>query len=184
MGQGGQPVSFVLALILGLGVQQNTTYPALDDHWVFMSEVLEWESSYKDPELPQFQFAPATVVVFYPSGEFASLSSLVRRDGKNSPISIMSGEGYSISKGRWSRNADGSITTRSRVVYREKLPKSNTPVPRPVREEEWLPQGTAVGRLAAKFESGSKVYLPTPSLRLEHLSQLLNDPVVPSPDIR
>ena len=69
------------------------------------------------------------------------------------------------------------------MVYREKV-ASNSPVPGPVTEEEWLPRSSASGRLAAKFESGSKVYLPARSVRLEHLNQLINEPIVPPVDIR
>lgn len=142
---------------------------------LYISDPIKWDAPPKDPELPKYASAFASLVIFRPSGEFAEADFTIGRYKKNGSIFIIPGEGFAVSKGKWTRNSDGSLSIKYQLVYKEKV-ISKEAVPGPVVEERWIPRGKAPGRLGASIESPSERYVPVLAFsNLKTLDDILHE---------
>jgi hypothetical protein len=162
-----------LLLTFLLGAQQSQVRQEIDISWVFVNDKLMWESPPKELKKTYVLAENAELIVFYPTGDIAMVSCTLFRDRKTRRLSICHGCGFSISKGTWTRNADNSVTIKSRVVYRN-LPIIGSPVPDPEIEERWRFHGRFKDRVAAVVHPPTGRYIPLSNLsNLDFLSNII-----------
>jgi len=169
-------IGILLAILLipVEGFVQTPAKPHLSLQWMFIALQSAWVPPDRDPELPNYETALASIAVFYPSGEFAAGDFWIGRNRDGSTF-IMPGEGFAIRKGQWHRNRD-QIEVEWTVVYRDKMLPAHTTPEVPVHET-WKQEGTVQDRIGARFRAPSGVYKPLNALlNLSTLESLLNDP--------
>ncbi len=140
----------MLALVFTalFAVQANQAAEKIDVHWVFVRNHLAWKSRPKSAERGYVYAEDAHLAIFYPSGKFALVSCVLNRNLKTGRYWISHGDGYSIKKGTWERNRDGSVIVKSRYVYMN-VPFTGLPLPGPEVEERWTFRGRSKGRVTA-----------------------------------
>ncbi len=139
----------MLALVFTalLVVQGNQATEKINVHWVFVRNHLAWKSPPRGAETG-YVYDNADLAIFYPTGEFALVSCTLNRDLKTGRFWVSHGDGYSIKKGTWERNTDGSATVKSRYVYMN-VPIKGLTIPGAEIEERWTFRGRSKGRVAA-----------------------------------
>src|SRR5437660_196213 len=93
----------------------------IDRHWVYIIRHMKWEDAPKELEYPLQYCDSGKLIIFYPSGGFASVSVSFERRPNSRMMWMTAGNGFSTSKGTWVRNEDGTITTTSRFSGGNKL---------------------------------------------------------------
>src|SRR5438067_758794 len=86
----------------------------IDRRWVYITRDLKWKDAPKELEYPLQYCDNGELIIFHPSGEFASVSVSLERSPKSRMMWMLAANGFSTSKGTWVRNEDGTITTTSR----------------------------------------------------------------------
>jgi len=104
-------IAFVLLSSVLLFAQADVIAP----DWVLVSHPLHWESPPAKLKLP-IHTAPATVMVLYPDGRFASVSCYLV-EHKDGNVTMSRGDGFVIRKGRWNED-NGHVITTATVVFR------------------------------------------------------------------
>ena len=151
----------------------------LDLKWFFITKPDKWNAPPADPELPQYETATVNLAVFYPSGKFAGGDFWVGRN-KRGELFVLLGEGYAVRKGSWERKGD-RITVESRWVYANKM-VSTVPREGSSSMQTWELRGTLRGRVAARLEVDSQLYIPLSQLQnLTELSRVLDDANLQAP---
>jgi hypothetical protein len=140
----------------------------LDPRWVYMNEDIEWGSPPKYIE-QAFKSGGASIVVFYPTGKVAIVDCTLYRDNRSKRVSISAGDDFSVSKGNWKLNGDGTITTTSRFTHSMVF---NTPE----RIEHWAIREQAADRIAGRLEMNGQFYIPISNVGgFDQLSPMIAD---------
>ena len=91
-------------------------------YWIYENQEIEAEPPPNKGEDPIKAREDSVFIVFYPTGEFASVGcALYTTDGVES-MRIVAEDDFIVYRGTWRRNADGTITTKSRLSH---LPAQN-----------------------------------------------------------
>jgi hypothetical protein len=124
----------VVLLAFGIGVTSNSLWNLLrhwdtrrpptgiaqkvGPYWIYENQVIEAEPSPNAGEDPIKVREDSVFIVFYPTGEFASIGcALYTADGVEN-ARIMAEDDFIVHKGIWKRNSDGTITTTWRLSHR------------------------------------------------------------------
>ncbi len=98
-------------------LQQPTT-PAMElsAPAIFISKDIDWKLPPKEivEEMGLFYDGSGSIMVLDPSGALSVIRCDLRKDAETGQLSLNGVVSFSVDKGTWSRNADGSITTVSR----------------------------------------------------------------------
>jgi hypothetical protein len=85
----------------------DVPYNEIDRRWVYIPRDLKWRNAPKQLEFPVQAVDQVRLVVFRPTGEFASVSVGLERSSesakllsKSAPMWMTPGDGYSVSKAR------------------------------------------------------------------------------------
>jgi hypothetical protein len=147
----------VLLLIHATGVAQKPVQPKLDLKWIFITRPLVWKAPSRDPELPKYESASAEIMVFYPTGEYATASFWIGRY-KRDEIFIIPGEGFAVRKGHW-RHDGNRVTVTSQLANSQGvaiLPSTrNSTI-----QETFTASGISHGRLCARLIGRPRGYVP------------------------
>jgi hypothetical protein len=130
----------------------------IERNWVFISRELKWEDGPKELEQPRQSCNNSLLLIFYPSGAFASVGVSLERSPASQVSWMAAGGGYSVAKGTWIRNSDGTVTTTSRFSHGNKLRRSASVATAASRT--WIVQRPSVKRLADVIESDGEVFVP------------------------
>jgi len=182
-------VNPILTLALGMALtpacasptreraQQTTVPPSetgIDLRWAFINKDINWESPPKYIEQTFQHSLNSTIVVFYPSGKFASVGCILYRDNKTKRMSISAGDDFSILKGVWKRNEDGSITATSRLTH-------GMIGNYPQQVQRWLVREQSSERLAGSLELNGQAFVPLPDVgNFDQLAPMIADDNQPS----
>ena len=99
-------------------------------------------------------------MILYPSGALAVVSCDLRKDGETTQISLNGVVSFSVYKGKWWRNGNGTITTLSRFcVSPMGLDGSNDPP----KERVWTIVGESPDRIADLLVSNDGSFIPIPA---------------------
>jgi hypothetical protein len=84
-------------------------------YWIYLNQVIEAEAPPNENEDSTRVRGDSVFIVFYPTGEFASVGcALYIADGAENER-ILTEDDFTVYRGTWSRNGDGTITTKSRL---------------------------------------------------------------------
>lgn len=159
-------------LIVLLVIEQDPAPRQINLSWVFVNDNLAWESPPKELKKTYVE-AGASLLVFYPTGDFAFVTCYLFRDRRSGRLSICRGCGFSISKGTWTRDPDNIVAVKFRTIYAPGLVEG-TPKPGPEVERRWIFRGQSKGRVAAVVQSPEGKFIPLSNLsNLDDLSQII-----------
>ena len=152
--------------------------PEIDLRWVYINEDLKWESPPKKivRELRHdYKYSVnERLMVFYPGGQFASVGCTIYRDNKTRNMQLVPNHGFSVYKGTWKRESDGTIIITSRLASSHGLAVRIGAKQAQERVERLRIRKVADDRLASELELNGQVYIPSPSI--EGLNSLLSPP--------
>jgi hypothetical protein len=133
---------------------------ALDPHWIFITKDVAWQLPPKEitKEMGQFYDGHGSVMVLYPSGELALISCDLRKDG-NGQLSLNGVVSFSVDKGTWSRNSDGTLTTVSRFCVSPMGPDRTGEAS---VERRWTIGDQSPNRVAGLFRHKEESMVPLP----------------------
>jgi hypothetical protein len=178
-------IAIIVAYALNAFVPQQAALPRqIDLHWVYVRDGLKWESPPKGTTEGLRYSNNAFLAVLFPSGEYVGVFPVLYRDEKTGHISISRGDGMVIRKGRWEKGANGSIHIKSSIVYTP-IPQGDKNYPYDEKDEEWMPSGSAEGRVASKLKTPKSTLIPLENFTdLEFLSNYImveGSQTMPSP---
>ncbi|MCW5969338.1 MAG: hypothetical protein KIT57_12560 [Blastocatellales bacterium] len=155
-----------------LVMQQNPAPQQINLSWVFVNDNLTWESPPKELKKTYLE-ASASLVIFYPAGDFAFVTCYLFRDRRSGRLSMCRGCGFSISKGTWTRDHNNTVTVKFRTIYTPALVEG-MPMPGPEVERYWIFRGQSKGRVAAIIQSPEGKFIPLSNLtNLDDLSHII-----------
>ncbi|HZE71634.1 MAG TPA: hypothetical protein VE135_19175 [Pyrinomonadaceae bacterium] len=96
----------------------------IDSRWVYINEDLRWESPLKEvtSESGDYQYTDnARLLIFFPDGQFASISCLIHQSGASRKQQLIPNNGFAVYRGTWKLNEDGKLTITSRLVSSNKM---------------------------------------------------------------
>ncbi len=141
----------------------------ISPRWVYINRDIDWESPPKQIEQTFQASLNSTIIIFYPSGKFASVGCTLYRDNKSKRMSISAGDDFSVSKGTWKRNDNESITATSHVTHG--MTRNS-----PVQVEKWLIREHYIDRMAGVLELNGYIYIPIQSVgNFAQLSPMIAD---------
>ena len=145
----------------------------IEPNWVYINKNIKWESPPKEIEQTFQGSLNSNIVVFYPSGKFAFVGCTLYRDNKTKNISLSNGDDFSVSKGNWKRNDDGSLTIVSHLTHG--MTENN-----PEKAETWKIKEQSSERLAKSLEIDGEIYVPIPKLGgFDQIASLIADDNLP-----
>jgi hypothetical protein len=146
----------LLFILVGVAFAQQTQ---IKTEWVLVGgQPIHWDSPPRDAHLP-VKTSRATILVFYPNGDFTSLGCLLIRQ-KDGSVLISHGDGFVVSAGHWKQDAN-AVTITSRVVYRT-MPMTGDPNPE-AEEQQVFALRVVDGRWDLRLSG--KTYLPMPEMK-------------------
>lgn len=134
----------------------------LDARWIYITKEINWELPPKEivKEMGLFYDGSGSLMILYPSGTLAVVNCNLRKDGETGQISLNGVVSFSVDKGKWWRNSNGTITTVSRFcVSPMGLDRSNSPP----KEHVWTIVGESPNRLADLLVSKYGSVIPIPA---------------------
>jgi hypothetical protein len=135
--------------------------PEIKPEWIFITNDIRWQLPPKEivKEMGLFYDGDGSLMILYPSGELAVVNCDFRKDGETGQTSLNGVVSFSVDKGKWWRNADGTVTTVSRFcVSPMGLDRSNDP---PI-ERQWKIAGQSPNRVAGLLVSRNESAVPLP----------------------
>ena len=124
----------------------------IDLRWVYLNDDIRWAAAPKRLA-KQYSSLNSHIVVFYPTGQFASVGCTLYRDRKTKRITLSMGDDFSVSKGTWTLNSDGTITTEANVTHG--MPRQGG---YEVHRMRWVIRKKGVERIATVIELGRERY--------------------------
>ena len=147
--------------------------PSIDESWAFITRDIDWEAPPKEIEQTFKASMNSVIVIFYPSGDFASVGCTLYRDNKTKQMSISMGDDFSVMKGRWAWDGDGALITTSRLTHSGLRVAGRE---NPVHKERWVIRRGAVGKLASVLERQDENYVEVQDLgNFDQLSAMIAD---------
>ncbi len=137
----------------------------INSSWIYINKEIKWESPPKQIAQTFQGSLNSTIVVFYPSGEFASVGCTLYRNNKTKQMSISAGDDFSVLKGTWKRNDDGSITATSRLTH-------GVIRNYPEQVQQWTILKQSSDRIANVLELNEQKYVPFQFPNVWNLDQL------------
>jgi hypothetical protein len=133
----------------------------LDPHWIFITKDIDWQLPPKEitEEMGLFSDGHGYVMVLYPSGELALVSCDLRKDGNTGQLSLNGVVSFSVDKGTWSRNNDGTLTTVSRFCVAPMGPDRTSEAS---VERRWTMSDQSPNRVAGLLRSKEEAMVPLP----------------------
>jgi hypothetical protein len=125
----------------------------IEPNWVYINKYIEWESPPKAIEQTFQGSLNSNIVVFYPSGKFAFVGCTLYRDNKTKNMSISVGDDFSVRKGNWKRNENGSLIVTSHLTHSAAENNSE-------QIENWKIKEQSSQRLAKLLEIDGEIYIP------------------------
>ena len=124
----------VLLLTFSLGVTSNSLWnffrcwdtrrpptgvaQKVGEYWIYQNQVIPAEPPLNEGKDPIKVREDSVFIVFYPTGEFASVGcALYIADGAED-MRIVAEDDFTVYRGTWKRNGDGTITTKWRLSHR------------------------------------------------------------------
>lgn len=125
--------TIVLLLTFSIGVTSNSLWnlfrhwdtrrpptgmaQKVGPYWIYQNQMIEAEPPSNKSEDPIKVREDSVFIVFYPTGEFASVGcALYIADGVEN-MRIVAEDDFIVYRGTWRRNGDGTITTKSRLSH-------------------------------------------------------------------
>jgi hypothetical protein len=134
----------------------------LDAQLIFITPDIRWKLPPEDivKEMGLFYEGSGSLMILYPSGDLAVIRCDLRKDGETGQISLDGVVSFSVDKGKWWRNSNGTITTLSRFcVSPMGLDGSNDPP----SERIWTIVGESTDRVADLLVSGDESVISIPA---------------------
>jgi hypothetical protein len=110
--------------VWGVFLHWNTRRPPtgiaqkVGPYWIYTNQVVNAEAPLNAGDEPIKARDESVFIVFYPTGEFASIGcALSMADGVEN-MRLVSEDEFIVYKGKWKRNGDGTITTTSKLTHR------------------------------------------------------------------
>jgi hypothetical protein len=130
----------------------------VDARWIYLNEDVQWTG--RDDTRYYSESKNARVLVFFPSGEFASVSCPMLRFEATSELTVIPDGRCEIYQGSWKQNSDGTITTASQLykLFASLERKA------PATIERFSVRKLADDRLAAALDLKGRVFLPSPQI--------------------
>lgn len=125
----------------------------LELNWAFINRDIKWEAAPKEINPNKEGSLNSKIAVFYPTGKFALVGCTIYRFNKTNPMSISAGDDFSVAKGTWKQNDDGSITTITRLTH-SALRDS------PQKVENWIIRKKSTDRIANELEFNGEIFIP------------------------
>jgi hypothetical protein len=145
----------------------------IDPSWVYINRDIKWEAPPKYIEQTFKASLNSTIVVFYPTGDFASIGCTLYRDNKTKHMSISAGDDFSVMKGTWRLNDGGTIATTSRLTHAGFRIVSGKI---PEREERWKIVKQSSDQLAEVLNRLGEIYVPIKDIGgFNQLSPMIGD---------
>jgi hypothetical protein len=139
----------------------------IDPHWVYINRDIEWESPPKQIQQTFQASLNSTIVIFFPSGRYASVGCTLYRDNKSQRMAISAGDDFVVAQGTWKRNDDGIITTDSKVTYGMLRNASS-------KSERWAIVEPSADQIANVLQVNGRSYVPIPNVgNFEQLSPMI-----------
>lgn len=86
-------------------------------YWIYQNQVIEGEPPPNGVENPITARDDSVFIVFYPTGEFASIGCALYTAGGDENIRIMTEDDFVVHRGFWTRSPDGTIKTTWRLSH-------------------------------------------------------------------
>lgn len=145
----------------------------IETSWVYINKNIKWESPPKEIEQTFQGSLNSNIVVFYPSGKFAFVGCTLYRDNKTKNMSLSNGDDFSVSKGNWKQNGDGTITVVSHLTH-SALENSLEKI------ETWKIKEQSSERLAKSLEIDGEIYVPIQKLgNFDQIAPMIADENLP-----
>jgi hypothetical protein len=149
----------------------------IDSRWVYINQDLRWESPPKEviSESGDYQYTDnARLLIFFPDGQFASISSLIYQSGASRKLQLIPNSGFGVYRGTWKLNEDGKLTITSRLVSSNKMSVADIVEGHKTRVERLTISEFAADRLAGQLELNGRKFIPGPYI--EGILELLRMP--------
>ena len=137
-------------------------------YWLYVNQVIEAEPPAHKDEEPTKARGDSVFIVFYPTGEFASIGCAISTAGGTQNERILAEDDFTVYRGTWSRNDDGTITTKSRLSHR---PAQNNHSVADERTVIFKPIGNVVSERGL-LEGGGSSYVQQLSHEIKNLDVL------------
>jgi hypothetical protein len=149
-----------------------------DPRWVYVTRDIRWERVPKEFQMKGKSWdLNGRLIVFYPSGAYAEVSCHLIRDNKTGSVEQVENTelGHSTFIGKWSRQADGTISTVARYdhsgmynVYLSDAPQVFT--------RRWVVLRPASDRIGTLIEADGEKFVPASYINeLDGLPGLVRD---------
>lgn len=143
-----------------------TSIPAnskVDPSWVYLTKNIRWELPPKEivEDLGLFHDGSGAMVVLYPDGALAIVNCNLRKSGTSQQISLNGIVQFSVYKGTWVTNSDGTITMVSRYCA-DPHGRDRTDNEASV-ERKWTIREPYANRVASLLESKDEFLIPLPA---------------------
>ena len=145
-------VLFCIAFLWSSTLSAQPQFRPIDNGWFTVRQPSKWQSPPRQLH-SKIKSGPAQIMVLYPSGDFGYLACyLIRRpDGS---VTISRGDGFVVKIGNWEK-ANGTVTVRSRTVYREVV-AIGQPIPEPEVMGGISEQGTTMAAGASGLATNGR----------------------------
>ena len=124
----------------------------VDPSWVYITKNIPWKLPPKEivEDLGPFYDGSGSVVVLYPDGSLAIVNCNFRKSGTSQQLSLNGIVEFSLYKGTWVRDSDGTITMESRYCM-DPHGRDRTDKEASVRRK-WTIREPSANRLAGLLE--------------------------------
>ncbi len=147
----------------------NRQIEKLDLSWAFINRNIKWESAPKEINPNKEGSLNSRIAVFYPTGKFALVGCTIYRFNKSNPMSISAGDDFSVAKGTWKQNDNGSITTITQLTH--SILRNS-----PQKVENWIIRKKSTNRIADELEFNGEVFIPLRKVGgFDQLSPMIED---------
>ncbi|MBC7911366.1 MAG: hypothetical protein H7Y30_12745 [Pyrinomonadaceae bacterium] len=166
----------VVAAILWIQSNHSKT-SRIDLRGVYINQDLRWESPPKDITGEfnlNYRYTGAVILVFYPTGQFASINCTLYQADETSKIQIIPNEGFGVFKGTWMRNSDDKIMITSRLTSSNKMIEPFLTEQQKEHVEQLIIRKIGGVQLAGELELNGKTFIPSPII--EGVDELLSWP--------
>ena len=142
-----------------------TSIPAnarVDPSWVYITKNIPWKLPPKEivEDLGLFYDGQGSVMVLYPDGSLAIVNCNFRKSGTSQQVSLNGIVEFSVYKGTWVTNSDGTITMESRYCM-DPHGRDRTNNEASV-QRKWAIREPSANRLAELLESKDEFLIPLP----------------------
>ena len=145
--------------------------------WTYINQDLKWESPPKEvtSESGDYKYSVnERILVFNPNGQYASISCTIYQSSGPQRMQLIPNDGFGVYKGTWTRNDDGTITIKSRLMSSNKMATPFIAEQEKERVERLIIHKIVDERIAGEVELNGRVFIPSPNI--EGVNELVSWP--------